>query len=106
MSKKTIKFDALAYAISVLGRPSEISRNRFAEEDHGFISDCYSWRLPCGRWLFVDEWDDGDQSTAGVAWGTMGSVAVRDNDDGSPCPEYEEQARGLIDAYAEAVAVK
>lgn len=101
MNKKINKFDALAHAVNTLGPPHETSKTRHIEESHGLVSNWHKWRLPCGRWLEVDEWSDGDQSTYGGA-GTKrwdDPIAVRGNDDGS---EYEDQARALIDAYAEA----
>lgn len=102
MSKKTKKFDALAYATAVLGQPHDISKNRYIEASDGVVADTHLWGSPCGRQLEVDEWSDGDQGTANWDGPFAARWVLRNNDDGSLCPEYEEQARRLIDAYAEA----
>lgn len=98
MTKKINKFDALAYAVAVLGQPHQTHKNRLGAS-HGSFYDWHSWGPPCGRWLVVEEWSDGDQITAG---GPDTAVWVRGNDDGGLCPEYEEEARALIDAFVEA----
>lgn len=101
MTNKINKFDALAYATSKLGPPTEIFKNRSIEDMCGVVSDEHQWSLPCGRWLCVSEWSDGDQSTECGGGGCSEGYEARDNGDGSLCPQYEEQARELIDAYAE-----
>lgn len=103
MSKRINKFDALAYAVSVLGPPHQTGKDRTIEESHGLVADAHLWELP-SRWrLVVHEWSDGGQTTASGVYEHRSSFAVvRANDDGSLCPDYEEQARELIDAYVEA----
>ena len=106
MSEKITKFDALAHAISVLGQPHEVSKNRLLKASHGVVSDAHMWALPCGCRLAVDKWSDGDESFAGsICWRETEFVGVRANDDGSLCHGYEEQARGMIEAYATVAAV-
>lgn len=102
MSKKSAKFDALAYSVSKLGQPHEAGKDRFFEESHGLVSNWHKWRLPCDRWLKVEEWSDGDQATSagGADWNYQG--AARGNADDNRRPAYEARARRLIDAYAEA----
>ena len=98
----SVKFDALAHAIAVLGPPHHTGKDRTIEESHGLVADAHLWELP-SRWrLVVHEWSDGGQTTAGGVYGHRSSFAVvRENDDGSLCPDYEEQARAMIDAYAD-----
>lgn len=99
MSKKINKFDALAYAVAVLGQPHEVSEDRAIEESHGLVADKHWWALPKERrWLAVHEWSDGDQTIGTGAYRRTRMIGVRNNDDGSLCPEYEEQARWMIDA--------